>query len=107
MAVFAWELEKGGRIVLSLHLLPTWYPQLRADHQAEAEGVADAMDELHKRKIDLADEIFVMNIGGYIGSSTRSEIVYACEHGKLARYLEPVETITSAFSRGADDPTSH
>lgn len=47
-----------------------------------------ALDELHKRKIDLADEIFVMNVGGYIGSSTRSEIEYAEAHNKSVRYLE-------------------
>jgi len=48
-----------------------------------------ALDELHKRKIDLADEVFVLNVGGYIGESTRSEINYANAHGKPLRYLEP------------------
>jgi hypothetical protein len=48
------------------------------------------LDELHKRKIDLADEVFVINVGGYIGSSTRSEIDYAVTHGKPVRYLEAV-----------------
>ena len=47
-----------------------------------------ALDELHKRKIDLADEVLVLNVGGYIGSSTRSEIEYAKEHGKPIRFLE-------------------
>ena len=47
------------------------------------------LDELHLRKIDLADEILVLNIDGYIGDSTRSEIKYAEKHGKLVRYLEP------------------
>lgn len=46
------------------------------------------LDELHKRKIDLADEIFVLNVGGYVGESTRSEIEYAKAHGKRVRYLE-------------------
>jgi hypothetical protein len=36
----------------------------------------------------MADEIFVINVGGYIGDSTRSEINYAIEHGKRVRYLE-------------------
>ena len=44
---------------------------------------------MHKRKIDMADEIFVINVGGYIGPSTRSEIEYAIETGKAVRYLEP------------------
>ena len=46
------------------------------------------LDELHKRKIDLADEILVLNVRGYIGESTRSEIDYATTHGKPVKYLE-------------------
>ncbi len=49
------------------------------------------LDDMHKRKIDMADEIFVINVGGYIGSSTRSEIEYAKAHGKPVRYLEETE----------------
>lgn len=49
----------------------------------------EMLDELHKRKIDLADEIFVLNVGGYVGQSTRSEIEYAWKHGKGIRFLEP------------------
>ncbi|MEU8199389.1 hypothetical protein AB0C10_36955 [Microbispora amethystogenes] len=45
------------------------------------------LDDLHKRKIDLADEVFVVNPGGYVGESTRSEIAYAEERGKPVRYL--------------------
>ena len=48
----------------------------------------EMLDDMHKRKIDMADEIFVINVGGYIGESTRSEIDYAIEHGKKVRYLE-------------------
>lgn len=47
----------------------------------------EMLDDMHKRKIDMADEIFVINVGGYIGNSTRSEIEYAKEHGKIVRYL--------------------
>ena len=36
----------------------------------------------------MADEIFVINVGGYIGASTRSEIEYAIANGKRVRYLE-------------------
>ena len=46
------------------------------------------LDDMHKRKIDMADEIFVINVGGYIGESTRSEIEYAIKTGKAVRYLE-------------------
>lgn len=47
------------------------------------------LDDLHKRKIDLADEIFVVNVGGYVGDSTKSEIDYANKMGKTIRWLEP------------------
>lgn len=46
------------------------------------------LDDMHKRKIDMADEIFVINVGGYIGQSTASEIAYARSTGKTVRYLE-------------------
>lgn len=49
------------------------------------------LSDLHKRKIDLADEIFVLNVNGYIGESTRDEIKYAKEHGKEIRYLEDTD----------------
>ena len=48
----------------------------------------EMLDDMHKRKIDMADEIFVINKNGYIGDSTRSEIAYALEHGKTVNYLE-------------------
>ena len=48
----------------------------------------EMLDDIHKRKIDMSDEIFVINVGGYIGDSTRSEIEYALAHGKKVRYLE-------------------
>ena len=46
------------------------------------------LDELHKRKIDLCDTVFVLNVGNYIGESTRSEIEYAERIGKPVYYLE-------------------
>ena len=90
MAVLMWDFEKEGKITLGLHLLPSWYEGVKSDHQAEAEGIADQMDELHLRKIDLADRVFVVNIDGYIGDSTRREIAYATEHDKPVLYLEPI-----------------
>ncbi|MEU8238118.1 hypothetical protein AB0C07_07735 [Actinoplanes missouriensis] len=48
-----------------------------------------ALDDLHKRKIDLADEAHVLNVHGYIGQSTRSEINYAEAAGKPITYMEP------------------
>lgn len=49
------------------------------------------LDDMHKRKIDMSDEIFVINVGGYIGKSTQSEIEYAKQTGKKINYLEPVK----------------
>ena len=48
----------------------------------------EMLDDMHKRKIDMADEIFVINVGGYIGDSTKSEIEYAIKNGKKVNYLE-------------------
>ena len=48
----------------------------------------EMLDDMHKRKIDMADDIFVINKDGYIGDSIRSEIEYAIEHGKKVSYLE-------------------
>lgn len=50
----------------------------------------EMLDDMHKRKIDMADEIYVINVGGYIGDSTRSEIQYAEEHGKPVRYYQNI-----------------
>lgn len=51
------------------------------------------LDDMHKRKIDLSDMIYVINVGGYIGESTRSEIEYAKSTGKEVHYLESVNTL--------------
>ena len=54
------------------------------------ESDKDRLDWLHKRKIDLADRVFILNVNGYIGKSTRSEIEYAQSLGKIITYLERV-----------------
>ncbi|MFJ4158897.1 hypothetical protein [Microbacterium testaceum] len=61
---------------------------------AEVDGPVDdeqkaILDELHLRKIDLADEVHIVNPGGYVGSSTRREIAYARAAGKPVRFTEP------------------
>ncbi len=48
----------------------------------------EMLDDMHKRKIDMADEIYVINVGGYIGDSTRSEIEHAEATGKAVHYFE-------------------
>ena len=51
----------------------------------------EMLDDMHKRKIDMSDEIFVINVGGYIGESTKSEIEYAKSNNKKVNYLESVK----------------
>ena len=46
------------------------------------------LDTLHLRKIDLADEVLILNVNGYIGESTRKELNYAIKHYKVIRFLE-------------------
>ena len=75
----------SGKIVLSIGC------NTKSD-QDLALGPVDktALDLLHLFKIDLADEILVLNVGGYIGESTRREIDYARMLGKQIRWLEPM-----------------
>lgn len=89
MLIKQWELTKQGYIVLSWCALPDSY--FKGDdvhHVGDQEGVKEIVDEVHLRKIDLADEVFVLNVGGYIGESTRSEILYAQKIGKSIKFLE-------------------
>lgn len=68
------------------------------------------LDELHKRKIDLCDCIMVLNVGGYIGYSTRSEIEYAKKHKKPVHYLEPVKkglTVNAEFENAIKEMESY
>ena len=84
-----WELTKQGNIVMAWCALPDdYYNGEKKTHIGDQEGVKEIVDDIHKRKIDLSDEILVMNIGGYIGTSTQSEINYAFKTGKTIRYLE-------------------
>ena len=79
------KLTLEGKIVISVGLFGH-----SVDVEVLSKGTKEMLDDMHKRKIDMADEIFVINVGGYIGSSTRSEIEYAEATGKLVRYLEEV-----------------
>lgn len=78
----------AGRIVLSVGFYPHAEDKAHAAHVGITPGQKVALDDLHKRKIDMADEILVLNVGGYVGDSTRSEIAYARGHGKRVRWLE-------------------
>ncbi|MGA2406618.1 MAG: hypothetical protein ABSF81_07705 [Bacteroidales bacterium] len=76
------RLTLEGKIVISVGLFGH-----SGDKEVMSEETKAMLDDMHKSKIDLADEIFVINVGGYIGSSTRSEIEYALKTGKVVRYL--------------------
>ena len=78
------RLTLEGNIVISVGLFGH-----SGDNEVWTPGTKEMLDEMHKRKIDMANEIFVINKGGYIGSSTRSEIEFAEATGKAVRYLEP------------------
>lgn len=87
MLIKQWELSKLGHVVMGWNVLPTWY--IIGDHVAEEEGVNDILDEVHQRKIDLSDEILVINVNDYIGKSTQFEILYAMQKGKTVKYAYP------------------
>ena len=78
------QLTLKGNIVISVGLFGH-----SGDDEVWTEGAKQMLDDMHKRKIDMADEIFVINVNGYIGSSTKSEIEYALKTGKKVSYLEP------------------
>jgi len=84
----------AGRIVLTIGCDMRSDAHLFADHSPEELAEIKArLDWLHLRKIDLADEILVLNVGGYAGESTRREIAYARETGKTIRWLEPAAAL--------------
>ena len=82
------RLTLQGCIVISVGLFGH-----AGDEEVWTEGTKEMLDDMHKRKIDMADEIFVINVDGYIGSSTRSETEYARKTGKPVRYLEVPRTV--------------
>ena len=77
------RLTLEGNIVISVGLFGH-----SGDEEVWTEGTKAMLDDMHKRKIDMADEIFVINVGGYLGESTRGEIKYAKSRGMVVRYLE-------------------
>lgn len=77
------RLTLDGNIVISVGLFGH-----SGDEEVWKPGVKEMLDDMHLRKIDLADEIFVINVDGYVGESTRREIAYAKQMGKCVTYLE-------------------
>ena len=77
------RLTLEGNVVITVGLFGH-----SGDDVVWTEGVKDMLDRQHLAKIDLADEIYVINVDGYIGDSTRREIAYAEYKGKSITYLE-------------------
>jgi len=103
MSVCAWFIERDEHaIALTLHHLPGWYCEDEIpDHLAKHEGCAKEMDELHLHKIDICDEIFLVDCEPYVGESTQRDLDYALENGKpIRRFLtDPIGEAVRALIR--------
>lgn len=86
------KLTLEGNIILAIEIVTT--QAKKDDPQFVNSEMKQMLDQLHLRKIDLADEILVLNVGGYIGKSTANEIAYARQTGKPVRYLEHVQNLS-------------
>ena len=78
------ELSLDGNIVFT----PNFLNNLKNEINIETKKM---LDEMHRQKIDMSDEVYVINFGGYIGESTKSEIEYAKANGKKIFYLENIK----------------
>ena len=92
-AIARWEMEQTGEyICLMINYLPAGYGESiglkHADHFGEQLGLKELLDELHFRKIDISDEVYVVNVDGYFGDSTQREIAYAIFRGLPVRFLD-------------------
>ncbi len=80
----------AGRTVLSIATVPGGDEALFAGFsESEKNRVVTTLDELHRHKIDLADDVLIVNVDGYIGPSTARELAYAERQGERIRFLEP------------------
>ncbi|OLZ72604.1 hypothetical protein AVW11_03865 [Streptomyces amritsarensis] len=86
MAEAAWRETTEGKIVVKPEVDMKGAHPLWAD-PAEAESLKTVLDELHRAKLRLADEVLV--VGPYIGDSTRAEIHYARRLGRSVRFTHP------------------
>lgn len=81
----------AGKIVLSVG----WFSHVDGNIYTPTDEEKKMLDELHLRKIDLADEVLILNVNGYIGESTRRELDYAKGKGKKVRFLENEQNSSS------------
>lgn len=82
------KLTLKGYIVISVGLFGH-----SGDDEVWTDGVKEMLDRMHLSKIDMADEIFVINVDGYVGESTKREIAYAKSKGKTVNYLEKINDL--------------
>lgn len=80
------ELTLHGYIVLSVGSFPSFGKNAQPKEEKYGEEMAEMLDELHKRKIDMSDGIHVLNVHGYVGKSTASEVLYAMAHDKAVTW---------------------
>lgn len=80
------DLTLNGYIVISVGLFGH-----SGDDEVWTDDKKEMLDRMHMQKINMADEIFVINVGGYIGDSTMNEIFYAVSQHKIIKYLENVD----------------
>ena len=85
------KLTLEGKIVLSIGICAPDSMVLANPDTEEGKEQKAKLDQLHLRKIDLADEVLILNVGGYIGDSTRRELDHAKATGKVVRFLEEYE----------------
>ncbi len=79
------KLTLEGNIVLT----PNFFNNIKKEEIDEK--TKKMLDEMHRQKIDMSDEIYIINFGGYIGESTKAEIEYAKTKGKKISYLESIK----------------
>ncbi|MBE6446559.1 MAG: hypothetical protein E7021_04065 [Alphaproteobacteria bacterium] len=81
------ELTLAGNIVLSLPFFSHSDGLFDKMTEIEFQKLKNMLSEIHQQKIDMSDEIFVVNVNGYIGESTKQEIEYAKSQNKRIVYL--------------------
>ena len=84
-----YEETMKGSIVLSVGFFMHSAEQAHGESIGCTEEQKQELDRLHMDKIDMSDEILVLNVEGYVGSSTTNEIRHARDEWKRIRFLEP------------------
>lgn len=102
------EATVSGYIVLTIGCnLKLRREELNLASEDEAHELKGQLDVLHIRKIDISDAVIILNVGGYIGLSTKNELEYAHENGKRIYWWEPpTEWQVARYGGALWQPTS-